>query len=221
MPAWRRSRERLYRSFAGFGLYYLIERWWQDKFFPRKNLSGKSRRSAWLDFAIVILWPVCFALVAFASLGGGHAFLSAMLWGYVVPFLVWNQLMGLTAFLQHTNPKVHWFRSLEEAREKKTQAELTVLVQYPAWYDLLSHNIMQHQAHHINARIPWYRLKTAQRKFTELLGDAVATEKMSIRYVLRLTRVCQLYDYERNRWLSFAGEPTYEEKALPLSAVTP
>jgi len=219
MPPWRQWRERLYRSFAGFGLYYLIERWWKDKFFPRKHLSRKSRSSAWLDFVVVISWPVCFAVALYAILGGGDAFAPAMLWGFVVPFLVWNQLMGLTAFLQHTNPKVPWFRSLEESRGNKTQAELTVLVQYPSWYDVLSHNIMQHQAHHINARIPWYKLKAAQHKFTELLGDSVATERMSLRYVLRLTRMCQLYDYERNRWLSFAGQPTYEEKPLPLTAV--
>src|SRR5438046_10571125 len=36
----RRLLERIYRSPAGFGFYYLVERWWADKFFPwPKNRS--------------------------------------------------------------------------------------------------------------------------------------------------------------------------------------
>jgi len=33
-------------------------------------------------------------------------------------------------------------------------------------------------------------------------------EYVSLRYVLRLMRECQLYDYEKNIWLDFAGKPT-------------
>ena len=84
--------------------------------------------------------------------------------------------MGTTAFLQHTHPRVPWFRTYKQARATKSQAELTVLVQYPAWYDMLSHNIMQHQAHHVSARIPWFRLKSAQRRLTPMLGPDVVVE---------------------------------------------
>jgi omega-6 fatty acid desaturase (delta-12 desaturase) len=158
-----------------------------------------------LDFALLSVWVIGF-LITLALLEATQGrVVSAFLWGFVLPFLVWNQLMGLTAFLNHTHPMVPWFRTREEARGSKTQAEVTVVVQFPAWYDLLSHNIMQHQAHHVNPRIPWFRLKSAQRHLSPLLGPNAMVEKMGIGYLLRLTKTCRLYDYENRCWLDFTG----------------
>src|SRR5690349_48752 len=42
LPAWRRALERLYRGPLGFAPYYLRERWWRDKFFPR-HASDRAR----------------------------------------------------------------------------------------------------------------------------------------------------------------------------------
>jgi omega-6 fatty acid desaturase (delta-12 desaturase) len=208
MPIWRRVVERLYRSVVGFGAYYLVERWWRDKFFPRKGISRKYRVAAWLDFALLFFWGMSFVLCLYAVGDVTNTPISAVMWGFVIPFLIWNYLMGLTAFLQHTHPLVPWFRTREEARANRSQAELTILVQYPAWYDILSHNIMQHQAHHINPSIPWFRLKTAQRRLAGLLGGNAIIEGMGVKYMIRLTRTCQLYDYDQHGWLSFAGRST-------------
>src|SRR5690242_3333704 len=51
LPAWRRAVERLYRSPLGFAPYYLRERWWRDKFFPRRSID-RARPACWLDFAL-------------------------------------------------------------------------------------------------------------------------------------------------------------------------
>jgi acyl-lipid omega-6 desaturase (Delta-12 desaturase) len=203
----RRILERVYRSPVGFGAYYLVERWWKDKFFPRARIEPKQRARAWADFFILSIWSILFiwALVQLSARFGGSGPLWAILWGFVAPFLVWNQLMGTTAFLQHTHPRVPWFRTYKEARATKSQAELTVLVQYPAWYDVLSHNIMQHQAHHVSARIPWFRLKSAQRRLTPMLGSDVVVEQMGFGYLMNLVRHCQLYDYDSNKWVPFTG----------------
>jgi omega-6 fatty acid desaturase (delta-12 desaturase) len=166
------------------------------------------------------VWCVVLAVVLYRLGGAGERFPSAVTWGFLIPFLVWNQLMGLTAFLQHTHPRLPWFRSKDEARASKTQAEVTMVIRYPTWYDVLSHNIMQHQAHHINPRIPWYRLKAAQRKLQGLLGESAVVERMSLKYVFSLTQACQLYDYDRNRWLTFAGRPTFDA-ALGRDAIAP
>jgi len=205
LAPWLRIRERIYRSIVGFGAYYFVERWWRDKFFPRRTVPRGRQLAAWLDFALLSAWVTGF-LITLALLEATHGRLvSAFLWGFVLPFLVWNQLMGLTAFLNHTHPLVPWFRTREEARGSKTQAEVTVVVQFPAWYDLLSHNIMQHQAHHVNPRIPWFRLKSAQRRLSPLLGPTAMVEKMGVGYLLRLTKTCRLYDYENRCWLDFTG----------------
>jgi omega-6 fatty acid desaturase (delta-12 desaturase) len=219
MPLWRRVVERVYRSIPGFGMYYLVERWWRDKFFPREGISRKHRIPAWLDFALLCFWGAAFILCLYAVGDIANSPISAVIWGFVIPFLIWNYLMGLTAFLQHTHPLVPWFRSREEARANRSQAELTILVQYPAWYDILSHNIMQHQAHHINPSIPWFRLKAAQRQLAGLLGANAVVESMGLKYIMRLTRTCQLYDYDHNAWISFAGHLTIASGLLRAESI--
>jgi len=217
LPRWRRIVERCYRSVPGFGLYYLFERWWKDKYFPRRSTPAAKRVPAWLDFALLGLWVAVSwtGLVALAIWDRQPSPALAIVWGFVVPFAVWNTLMGLTAYLQHTNPRLPWFRSQSEARADRSQGELATHVIYPLWYDLLSHNIMLHAPHHVNPRIPWFRLRAAQKQLHALLGDAAVVEQMTMKYVLRLTRTCQLYDYDSRQWLDFAGRPM----TLPAASV--
>ena len=210
LPLWRRGVERLYRSVPGFGVYYLVQRWWKDKFFPRGSTPSAKVRSAWRDFTLLLAWLTCLfaGLIWLDAVFGRGVPLAAILWGFLAPFLVWNALMGMTAFLQHTSPRIPWFRTLAEARLVKTQAELATFVRYPRWYDVLSHNIMHHPAHHVNARIPWFRLSSAQRRLDQILGADGVVASIGPKYVLDLTRQCQLYDYERHHWLDFSGRPT-------------
>jgi omega-6 fatty acid desaturase (delta-12 desaturase) len=222
LPRWRRALERCYRNVAGFGVYYLVERWWKDKYFPRAATPDAKRAGAWRDFALLSSWLValCAGLVALADATGQRVPAVAIVWGFVLPFLVWNALMGLTAYLQHTHPRLPWFRSQSEARAERGQGELATHVVYPAWYDLLSHNIMWHPAHHANPRVPWFRLQSAQRRLNQLLGERVIVERMTPAYVLRLTRACQLYDYDARLWLDFHGRPTtMPEERAPRSAL--
>ena len=223
LPRWRRLLEKLYRSAAGFGVYYLVERWWKDKFFPRNTTPRAKRRNAWWDFSLLCLWLVvlCIGLVGLAVIAGQPLPALAIVWGFVLPFCVWNALMGLTAYLQHTNPRLPWFRSLAEARAERSQGELATHVIYPRWYDVLSHNIMWHPAHHANPRIPWFRLRRAQMRLNELLGERVVVERMTPGYVLRLTRTCQLYDYDARQWLDFSGRPTTSSVSEDRTQATP
>jgi fatty acid desaturase len=109
MRPWRRLVERIYRS-GGVGLYYLTERWWKDKFYPGRSVDDDLRRAALWDFALLGVWLVALlgALAWVSSLSGRGSPLDAVLWGFLLPFLVWNCNMGLTVFLQHTKvPRVN------------------------------------------------------------------------------------------------------------------
>jgi omega-6 fatty acid desaturase (delta-12 desaturase) len=53
LPRWRQALERIYRG-GGFELYYLIERWWKHKPFPRASLDAPVARTAWSDFALIV-----------------------------------------------------------------------------------------------------------------------------------------------------------------------
>ena len=209
----RRALERVYRG-GGFGLYYLIERWWKHKFIPGREVEQKLRRAAWLDFALLTAWIG--ALVAGVVAVGhmyGQSWLSAATWGVAVPFLVWNWSMGLTVFLQHTHFSVPWFRSEGEAQRFGGQEELTIHVKYPRWYGLLSHDIMEHPAHHINPLIPFYHLHAAQTRLNSVLGDEAIVEPMCLGYALSLMRRCKLYDYDRQEWTDFSGRTTGQTQA--------
>ncbi len=201
--AWRRGLERFYRSLPGMGAYYLVERWLSYKLLPGPSTPDRFRRAAWADFALVagffLLWTgLCFT--ASGWLG--------VLTGFVVPFAVWNLVMAVTVFLQHTHPEIPWFDSRDAYRAAAGQHELTLHVVTPRWYGWLSNEIMEHSAHHIHPKIPLYNLRAAQSRLDELLGGELPRETASLRLLLDCLRRCKLYDYEAKRWCAFDGRAT-------------
>jgi omega-6 fatty acid desaturase (delta-12 desaturase) len=202
LAAWRRALERLYRGPLGFAPYYLRERWWRDKFFPR-HASDRARLASWLDLALTI--AALFLFVATLLAWGGA---EAVLLGFALPFLVWNAMMGATTYLQHTHARIPWFEAIEEWRGLAGQDEVTVQVQVPRWYGFISHHVMDHPAHHAHPKIPLYRLAAAQRALNRLLGERAVAQHFSPAYLWRTLGACKLYDYREHRWLDFAGNPT-------------
>jgi omega-6 fatty acid desaturase (delta-12 desaturase) len=210
LPWWRRAAERLYRTPLGLGPYYLKERWWRDKFFPRRRHAVGARPVFYADFTLLLVWLIAsVALLAVIGERSDDGAVAAVLWGLVLPFVVWNSAMGATIYLQHTSARVPWFRSRADWEfEACRQEDLTVHVEVPRWYGLISHHIMDHPAHHVLPKIPLYNIGAAQRRLNELLGERAVTERFSPQYLWTTMRRCKLYDYERHRWLRFDGSPT-------------
>ena len=220
LPKWKQWRERIYRC-GGFGPYYLVERWLKHKFYPGAAIRGALRKRALADFAVLSVWLVAWCLGAvYAGSFGDNAWYASLAWGVIVPFAIWNCLMGLTVYLQHTHPAVPWFRSVTEAKRHGAE-ELTVHVKYPLWYGILSHDIMEHPAHHIHPLIPFYRLRAAQARLNELLGKDAIVEPMTPGYVLGLLRQCRVYDYERREWVDFCDTVAPESSGSVLTAEAP
>jgi acyl-lipid omega-6 desaturase (Delta-12 desaturase) len=210
LPPWRRRVERLYRSPLGFAPYYLIERWWRDKFFPRRR-NGTARHAIfWADFALLLGYLAGF--VALLAIAGSalpqSSATAAVAWGFGVPFLVWNMLMGATTYMQHTHRRAPWFAGQTEWRRLAGQEELSVHVVTPGWYGAISHHIMDHPAHHVHPKIPLYRLAAAQRRLNELLGERAIVQRFTPAYLWDTLSCCKLYDYRAHRWLDFAGRIT-------------
>jgi len=217
LPSWRRALERLYRGPLGFAPYYLRERWWRDKFFPRRA-RDRARISGWLDFALVF-GAACAFIAALALAGGAEA----VVLGFALPFLAWNAMMGATTYMQHTHTRLPWFQSLEQWQHLAGQDEVTVQVQVPRWYGFVSHHIMDHPAHHVHPKVPLYRLAAAQRELNRILGARAVTQRFSPAYLWQTLARCKLYDYRQHRWLDFAGNPT-SASTLPThlqSALSP
>lgn len=210
LPKWRQLLERLYRSPAGFGVYYLYERWLKDKLFPRKHIPHKYHRQGWLDFTVIVLFQVCLVggVIVLSHITTREPLVS-VLFAVILPFLVWNTAMGLTVYQHHTHPKVQWYQTLVEAREAvKSQSEVSVYVKYPNWYELLTHNIYIHPVHHVNARIPLYHLRAAQAEYSRMHPEASLLQPFSLRGLLKTMQACKLYDFTQHQWLDFNGKPT-------------
>ena len=49
------------------------------------------------------------ALVALFAYETGQSFWLLLLLGVVIPFALWNAIMGLVVFVHHTHPNIAWF----------------------------------------------------------------------------------------------------------------
>jgi omega-6 fatty acid desaturase (delta-12 desaturase) len=72
---------------------------------------------------------------------------------------------------------------------------------------------MTHPAHHLDVRIPLYRIDAAERA----LGASVHEQPFSLGYAFDCMRRCKLYDYGSQRWMDFGGH--YTSAARPERAV--
>jgi omega-6 fatty acid desaturase (delta-12 desaturase) len=202
----RRAMEVIYRSAAGLGVYYLIERWWKFKFFPKASRTPRQRVAAKRDFGLILIWLI--SLVFVLSVVGSGSVLSSIWWGILLPFAVWNQLMGTTVYLQHTHPEVAWFCIEGEPLSTAATKGQAVFVQSPRWFDIISHNTMHHPAHHANPKIPWYGLRSAQEVLCMLEPKNIIFTSLTLRALIETTGRCKLYDYSGHQWLDFSGRPT-------------
>jgi omega-6 fatty acid desaturase (delta-12 desaturase) len=221
----RQWLERVSRSWFGMLPLYLVTIWWPLEINPRGEHRRRiaRRRSFVLDRALVGLFIVLETATLIGLQGGGLRAgtltigAAAARAGFVVvaPFLSFAWLMGFATFQHHTHQRVIWYADEAEWTFFRSQVEGTVHVVFPRWIELLLHNIMEHTAHHVDTRVPLYRLNDAQRAVEDAFGpERVITERFSFAAVSRVFRECQLYDYAAHRWLTFDGTPTTRPRRL-------
>lgn len=213
MPQWRRLLERLYRgpTVIGWALYYLVERWWDMKLFPRDHMPAAHRKAAWPHFWFLIAYSALFlGALASAPLYTNASSLQAIALGAVYPFVVFMAVTGWGLYLQHTHPDVAWLRGTDEDNKVFYDRGELLAVHWkmPGWFGRLTHDVMDHPVHHLHPRIPCYRLKAAQAKLNLLLGEHAVVQKFTLRSFLDTLRRCKLYDFDNHRWLDFDGKPT-------------
>ena len=209
--------ERLCRSWIGMLPLYLGRIWWPLEIMPSaEHRTHIDKRGTFgFDRAIVLAFPV----VQFATLFAMSGSIGASVIGVTVPFLTFNWLIGFATFQHHTHPRVLWYRDEAEWSFFRAQVQSTVHVEFPRWIELLLNNIMEHTAHHVDTKVPLYRLTNAQDAIEAAFGEEnVITERFTFAGMNRTFRTCQLYDYDAHRWLSFDGAPTTDARSLEAEA---
>jgi omega-6 fatty acid desaturase (delta-12 desaturase) len=208
LPRHRQELERLYRCGGGWGLYYLVEMWWKKLFFASRKEIGSSRRRYKLDSLLVtaggLLW---IGTVFVTSRATGQSFALLATLAILLPFLLWNVIIGFVVYLHHTGPKIAWFQNRQEWQRRRAYLTSTACVRFPLGIDRLMHSIMEHNAHHLNPRISMFTLRAAQRALQENFPE-LGSYRLDWNSYLDSVRRCKLYDYANHAWLDFSGKVT-------------
>jgi len=209
LPRHRQLLEYFYRSGFGCGAYYLLELWWKKLYFASKREIGSARPKYKLDSALVTVGAALWiGSVVIAAHRTNQPVAPLLLTAILLPFLVWNGIMGFVVFVHHTHPTIPWFQKRQEWQRSRAYLTATANVRLPLGIDRLMHNIMEHNAHHVNTRIPMFHLRRAQQLLRERYADELQAYRLSWAGYMDCVRCCKLYDFTNHRWLSFGGEVT-------------
>jgi omega-6 fatty acid desaturase (delta-12 desaturase) len=217
LSPFRRALYRAYHSPSGLGilLYYLLNRWPNVHFYPGPWLPQRFRASAWGYTALVAAYGAALlSLLVLVAAGRGDSVATALLCGFVLPYTIWFMVFSMTAFLQHTNPQLRWYRDVASMASPPESTTVHVLI--PHWMNHMTHYVLEHSVHHVSAMIPHYHLKAAQAALADLVGPQVLTMPFSLRNMSDVLRRCRLYDFDAHAWVNFDGEVT----AIPVDTST-
>jgi omega-6 fatty acid desaturase (delta-12 desaturase) len=222
LPARRKALERAYRSGWAPWLYYFVEIWWTKLWFPNRRTMPTRRpvfiRDSLLVTVFALAWIAGLAAAANAT-GQSAAWLVGV--GFALPFFVWNGVMGLVVYMHHTHVDVEWYDDEMAWHESKPYITTTVHLSFRSLAGILLHNIMEHTAHHVDMRIPLYRLRAAQAVLDEKLAGHFVVQPFSWKWYARTARACKLYDYEARCWTDFEGRPSVAPQAAPPAGAAP
>ena len=209
LPMRRRVLEKYYRSGIGFGLYYLIELWWKRLYFPRRHLVPVQRPIFLLDNLLVTAFACGqVASIAWVAARADSNGVSALLFGVVIPFLLWSGCIGFVTYCQHTHPSIAWYASKAEWTSEKAFLQSTAHNHFTFPMGGLFHWIFEHPAHHVDMLIPFYQLRAAQSAFHASAGEMSRVVNLTWADYWRNARACGLYDFELSRWLAFPHTTT-------------
>ncbi|MDH3755196.1 MAG: fatty acid desaturase [Acidimicrobiia bacterium] len=190
-----RLRHRFEWGPFGAGAYYLREVWWNKmvRFAPPRRWARAMRR----DQAIVLLFATATLTATVIADGVGGVWLWTKV--VVVPFLLFCQIIGWVVHVHHIAPDIRWWPRREWTRVRGQIEGTTILWGPPGW-DLFFHWIMVHVPHHVDMRIPCYRLPEAARAIAAAFPDEVHERPIRIGDYLRSVHSCKLHDFDTGRW---------------------
>jgi omega-6 fatty acid desaturase (delta-12 desaturase) len=153
-----------------------------------------SPRRHW-DSLLTLLLHIAIAVFLFVEYGWLTWLLS-----FFLPFFLSHMLGAYLFYAQHNFPGVS-FRTNKEWNYAKAALESSSYMKMNFFWQWVTANIGYHHVHHLNARIPFYRLPEAMEKIPELQNVTVTT--LNIRDIIACLRL-KVWDPEANRMISLA-----------------
>lgn len=158
------------------------------------NSAIKSTRKH-LDCVLALVLHFGFGALLFYYGGFTALFLTL-----IIPHLIACGLGSYLFYVQHNFPKAH-FRLMREWQYEHAAMESTSYFVMSRWMRWFTGNIGYHHVHHINSRIPFYRLQEAMDQIPELQN--VYTTSFHIKDVYACLRL-KLWDTAQNRMIKLS-----------------
>ncbi len=195
---WSKTSQRNYRFFINKKLWWVGSiGHWAVVHFDWRKFKEKDQASVKLSVAVVVI----FAAITFPLL-----LATGGVWGFIkywfVPWMVYHFWMSTFTYVHHTAPDVP-FTAPEKWNQAIAQLNGTIHCDYPAWIEILCHDINVHVPHHISTAIPSYNLRMAYNSIKENWGSYLHDEcKFSWSLLKDITDQCHLYR-DDDGYLSF------------------
>ena len=161
------------------------------------------------DSLMVLLVHFGVAIFLFLHFGWLTWFLT-----FFLPFFLSHMLGAYLFYAQHNFPGAVYRNNADWNYAQAAMESSSYMAMNPFW-QWVTANIGYHHIHHINSRIPFYRLPEAMKKIPELQKVTVTTLKISdIIACLRL----KVWDPQQNKMIGFA-EMNYSNSKRRRSVV--
>jgi acyl-lipid omega-6 desaturase (Delta-12 desaturase) len=178
-------------------------------FFVGMSISPflRDRKQHWTaPLALAAWWGILIALTVFAGW-------QIALFGWLVPGIISCAAGSYLFYAQHNFPDAR-FQGRREWEFTRAALESSSMFDMGPVMHWFTGNIGYHHIHHLNDKIPWYRLPEAYRELPEL--QQPGRTSWSMRDIAACLR-CHVWDPERGRMISFADADAAMEQ-IPAAA---
>lgn len=199
-----RLRHRIEWSVFGAGLYYCTRIWWSKMIVlspPKRFKSDIDKDRAFLAVTVAVL---AFGAAVLGGVLSGDVLGAAWMITKVLvgPFFAFCWFIGFTVYVHHIGVDMPWVRR-REWNKVDAQTRTTGVLRVRKPLDLFFHSIFTHVPHHVDVRIPCYRLDEAQAAIAAAYPGLVVDEKLTWRKYRATTRACKVFDFDEGRWYTY------------------
>jgi len=158
-----------------------------------RSFISSSRRH-W-DSLLVLILHFSIAIFLFTYFGPQTWLLT-----FFIPFFITHMLGAYLFYAQHNFPGVIFRKNVEWSYSNAALESSSYMAMNPFW-KWVTANIGYHHIHHINSRIPFYRLPEAMSKIPELQTATITTLNPSD--VIKCLRL-KVWDAQQNKMIGMA-----------------
>lgn len=195
LSSYKKILYKTYRSVAGSGLYYMYKIWWlKIMLYTPKDRLGAIYYN--IGKGITLLSIMSMSIASYKINNG----LQGLIVSTILPFLVFNYFIAIIVFLNHTHPEIKFYTNKKEWSHNTAAIRCSTIIKLSKISSFIMQNILNHPAHHLDTRIPFYNLEKANKELENHIDHKIIKYKFSWKKVFDIFNKCQLYDYENNIW---------------------